>query len=65
METLQKYKKEKYPFEEYLQYIHSLDYLGTDDNMPDAFNDWLGDLEEEDYIEHGNVFAKMLLEQIK
>lgn len=30
--------------EEKLQEIHSLNYMGTDDDMPDAFESWLSDL---------------------
>jgi len=62
--TLQEYKKAQYPFEEYLKEIHAKDYMGTDDDMPDSFNDFLGNLDGEEYIEHGNAFSKMLLDLI-
>lgn len=42
-----------------------MDYHGTDDDMPDAFDDWLGSLDGEDYITHGNALAKLLLDLIK
>jgi len=62
--TLQEYKSAKYPFEEYLKEIHADNYMGTDDDMPDNFDDFLGNLEGEDYIEHGNAFTKLLLDLI-
>lgn len=43
----------------------AMDYHGTDDDMPDAFDDWLGSLDGEDYITHGNALAKLLLDLIK
>ena len=58
------YKKVQYPFEEYLREIHARDYMGTDDEMSDSFDNFLGNLEGEGYIEHGNAFTKMLLDQI-
>jgi len=62
--NLQEYKKAQYPFEEYLKEIHAKDYMGTDDDMPDSFADFLGNLDGEEYIEHGNTFSKMLLDLI-
>lgn len=64
MINLKDYKKEKYPFEEYLKYVHSEGYTGTDDDMPDDFDNWLGELDGEDYITHANAFSKLLLDLI-
>jgi len=63
--NIEKLKKEDSPFEEYLKLVHANEYHGLDDDMPDAFNDFLGDLDGEEYIEYGNTFAKMLLTLIK
>lgn len=52
------------PFEEYLKLVHAEDYHGTDDDMPDAFDDWLGELDGEEYLQHGNEFAKLLIKLI-
>lgn len=41
-------------FEEYLKEIHAEDYMGTDDDMSDSFDDWLASLDGEDYINYGN-----------
>lgn len=65
MDNLAEYQKAEHPFEKYLESVHARDYHGTDDDMPDAFDDWLGSLDGEDYITHGNAFTKMLLDLIK
>lgn len=65
MENLAEYKKSERPFEKYLQWIHAKTYMGTDDDMPDAFDDWMGSLDGEDYLRHGEAFSKFLLDLIK
>jgi hypothetical protein len=45
-------------FEDFLKDWHAEQYTGTDDDMPDAFDDWLGDLESESWINLGDVFAE-------
>lgn len=62
--NLKEYKKTKYPFEEYLKEIHANQYTGLDDEMPDDFNNFLGNMDGEEYIEHANAFSKMLLDLI-
>ncbi len=47
-------------FEEYLKEQHAQNYTGTDDDMPDHFDDWLGSLDGEDYINYGNAFGEEL-----
>lgn len=42
------------PFEEFLREKHAEDYHGFDDEMPDAFETWLGELDGNDFIEYGN-----------
>ena len=34
-------------FNSYLSYLHSIDYTGTDDNMPDAFDEWLSEIDDD------------------
>jgi hypothetical protein len=51
----------KYPFEEFLQDIHARDYHGTDDDMPEAYEAWLTDLQVDDIIGYGNQFGNMIL----
>lgn len=48
-------------FEDYLKEIHAKEYMGTDDDMPDAFDDWLGDLSVDDMLEYGTFYGKELL----
>lgn len=62
METLIKdIQKAKYPFEEYMEYIHSLDYHGTDDDMQENYENWLTEMDGEDYIRHANAFGMLLI----
>ena len=63
--NLQEYKKTQYPFEEYLKEIHAEDYMGTDDDMSDDFDDFIVNIEHESLIEHANAFSKMLLDLIE
>ena len=56
--NLQEYKKTQYPFEEYLKEIHAEDYMGTNDDMSDDFDDFLVNLEPESIIGHANAFSK-------
>ena len=62
---LEELKATKFPFEEYLKEIHANDYTGTDDDMPDAFEHWLSNLDVENVIGYGDNFAKILLDEIK
>jgi len=39
-------------FEEYLQEVHAKEYIGTDDDMPDAFNDWLIELGSDSFLQY-------------
>lgn len=65
--SLLKYKKEKYPFEAYLQDIFN-DGPGTmmlDDDLPDGFDNWLGGLDGDDMFTYANEFAFRLLKYVK
>ena len=37
--------------ENFLRAEHAKQYTGTDDDMPDAFEDWVGNLEADDWID--------------
>lgn len=47
-------------FTEYLQNIHAEDYHGVDDDMPDAFDNWLSELEVDDIIEYADGYANKI-----
>ena len=49
----------KNDFENFLMEKHAEQYVGTDDMMPDDFNDWVTDLDVEDLIKFGNEFARV------
>lgn len=48
-------------FIDYLQEQHATDYRGTDDDMPNSFDNWLADIDIEDLIEFGEQYGKYLL----
>lgn len=44
-------------FEDYLKDAHAEEYTGTDDDMPDAYDNWLGELDGEEYIKYADLYA--------
>ena len=63
---------EKHSFEEYLKSIHAETYTGTDDDMPDAFENWLEHHSLNEIIEYADTYGaqqkqesiRMLLEHV-
>lgn len=47
-------------FEEFLMGVHGKDYTGTDDEMPDAFEAWLTELDTDSLILLANDYGKEL-----
>lgn len=45
-------------FEDYLKDIHAQDYHGTDDDMPDDFDNWLTDLQVDELIDYAEVWGR-------
>lgn len=45
-------------FEDFLGDWHAENYHGTDDDMPDAFDTWLGELDGEDYIKYAELYGQ-------
>lgn len=45
-------------FEDYLKDIHAESYQGTDDDMPDSFDNWVTDLQIDDLIKYANDWGK-------
>jgi len=62
--NLREYQDTKYPFEEYLKEIHATVYIGSNDDMTEDLKNFLTNLDGEEYIKHGNAFAKILLSLI-
>jgi len=52
-------------FEQFLMEKHAEDYVGTDDMMPDTFNTWVQDLSPDEFIEYGDLYAKMIMRKKK
>ena len=47
-------------FEDFLREQHGDQYTGTDDDMPDNFDDWICELSGEDFIQYANIAMKEL-----
>jgi len=45
-------------FEQFLMEQFSKDYHGLDDEMPDAFEDWLSNLDVDEWIKFAEQYAK-------
>jgi len=45
-------------FENYLKDRHAEEYNGIDDDMPDAFDEWVVELNTDDWIKYGNEYAE-------
>lgn len=41
-------------FENYLKEAHAKQYFGIDDDMPDAFENWLSNLDIEELLQYGH-----------
>jgi len=60
-------------FEDYLEEEFASDYRGLDDDMPEAFNEWLGQLEVSQVIDYAeewgseliNTYKEMVIEGLK
>lgn len=48
-------------FEDFLKEKHGEEYHGTDDDMPDAFDDWLGKLDADEFIKYADEYGAELL----
>ena len=46
-------------FEEYLKDLHSKHYMGTDDDMPIAFERFLENLTVSDWLEYGEIWGQI------
>lgn len=47
-------------FEDFLKVKHAEDYHGTDDDMPDAFDNWLTELQVEEWLDYGDEFKQLI-----
>jgi len=51
-------------FNSYLSYIHGQDYTWTDDNMPDAFDEWLSEVDDDTMVEYVWDFLRQIDKRI-
>lgn len=47
-------------FEDYLQNTHAQDYHGTKDDMPDAYERWLCDLDVAEVVEYAEAWGRTI-----
>lgn len=45
-------------FEEFMKEKHAEDYHGLDDDMPDAFDNWLGEIDGADMMDYAEEFGR-------
>lgn len=45
-------------FNEYLEEDFASDYIGTDDSMPDAYQDWLENIDSSDMIDKFELYIQ-------
>jgi hypothetical protein len=51
-------------FEKYLQSIHAADYIGTDDDMPEAYEAWVSELDVAQVLEYAESYTNALFNKI-
>lgn len=51
-------------FEEYLEEEFAQEYKGLDDDMPEAFNEWLSSLEPVEVIDYAELWGSELLNNV-
>ena len=54
----------KLNFDDYLKKVHAKQYLGTDDDMCDDFDNWIVEMSQSDFINYQARFIKILLKVI-
>jgi len=50
----------EYKFEDFLAEKHAENYIGLDDDMPDAFDHWVSNLDGEQLINYADIFGLKL-----
>ncbi len=48
-------------FEDFLKEKHAKNYTGTDDDMPDAFDNWLGQLDGQEYMDFAQEWGDSIV----
>lgn len=67
MNTIKKNKQGKVSpmtFREFLQDHHSSFYVGSDDDMPDAYDSWTSDLQADEWEDLGEQYGVMLRDSV-
>ena len=59
--NINEYKRTSFPFEEFLKEIYAENYMGTDYDMPQAFDYWSINLNQEELIAYANKMGNELI----
>jgi len=52
-------------FYDFLREQHGNGYMGLDDDMGDACDNWIGDLDPEELVDFADLYAYQVTEQLK
>jgi len=47
-------------FEDFIEEKHAEQYIGLDDDMPDDCNEWIANLDADEWLEYGQAYAKIM-----
>jgi len=47
-------------FEDFLMATHAEDYIGLDDDMSDSFDNWLGDLDNQEIFDYAQTWGDII-----
>lgn len=50
-------------FEDFMQTKHAEQYQGLDDEMPDDFNEWLQDVDIDDWLLYGELYSQIKVKE--
>lgn len=50
-------------YEEYLQEVHASAYMGTDDNMLDDYQNWLGEKDHDDMMDLAETYGSLMFKK--
>jgi len=52
-------------FKEYMERLHASGYTGTDDEMFENYNDWMGELTPDEWIELAQTWSDSQMAKVK
>jgi len=52
-------------FEDFLRSVHAKQYTGTDDDMPDDYDEWVSEIAQYKLVVYANMWKEELLRDIQ